>query len=258
MRFLLGLALALSTVVLRAEIPPLLDEAWSKYVQDIDRWAYTETTQAFDAKGKPTRETVTRYDPSLPYPEQFTVLSHKGKTPLEQMQKWARLRGEDRGKYLERPGGVENDARPRITLNGSPALADLEHATVVEETAQSIAYEVRLHAEGGKASMVENFRTHVRVSKTTHGFEQVDIKLPAPQRINVFVKLNEIDIAISFATVEPQFSPVGTVFKEHSAASAFFRKREGGHESTRTDFKRVKPYRERFGVKFGTLRTIDF
>ena len=38
----------------------------------------------------------------------------------------------------------------------------------------------------------------------------------------------------------------------------FFKKREGGHEMVRSDFKRVTPYRDRFGVKVGPMRTIDF
>src|SRR5436190_13460119 len=136
MRFYFALAVVFSTAALRAEIPPLLDEAWTNYVKDIDHWAYTETTHAADVTGKHTRETVTRYDPSLPYAEQFTILSHNGKPPSEEQVKQTRQRGIARGERLERPGGQEHDAQPRVVLNGSPALADLEHATVVEETAE--------------------------------------------------------------------------------------------------------------------------
>jgi hypothetical protein len=259
MRFLPSLVLALTVPAsLLAEIPPLLDTAWTKYVEDIDHWAYTETTRALDAKGQATRETVTRYDPSKPYAEQFTVLSHRGKIPIEQMQKWAHERGINRGKKLEREGGVEHDAQPRIILNGSPAIADLENATVVAEEEQSVTYSIPLRPETGKASMIERFETHVRVSKTLRAFDHVDIRLPKPTRIKVVAKMHSLALSINFASVDPQFAPAATVFKDHAVISAFFKKREGGHESVRSDFKRVKPYRERFSVEIGPSRTIDF
>jgi hypothetical protein len=258
MRFLFGIALAFSVVALRAEIHPLLDEAWTQYVADIDHWAYTETTRALDAKGRVTRETATRYDPSKAYPEQFTVLSHTGKTPLAQMETWARQRGLNRGKSLERPGGVEHDAKPRIILNGSPLLADLEHATVVADTSETVTFEIPLRAEAGKGSSAEKFRTRVRVSKTHRAFEHVSMQLPAPMRISPMVKLRESEISIDFTSVDPKFSPTPTLFKDRLLVSAFFIKREGGHESVRSDFKRVKPYRDRFRVEIGPSRTIDF
>jgi hypothetical protein len=258
MRFSFGLVLAFTAAMLRAGIPPLLDEGWTNYVKDIDHWAYTETTHALDATGKQTRETVTRYDPSQPYAEQFTILSHNGKPPSEGQVKQARQRGIARGERLERPGGQENDAQPRVILNGSPALADLEHATVVEETAQSITYAVPMRAESSKGFPVEKFSTHVRVNKTERAFEHVAIRLGAPVRMKVIAKVHQADFSIDFTTVDPQFSRAGTLYKDHMAMSAFFRKREGGHESVRGDFKRVTPYRDRFGVKIGPLRTIDF
>lgn len=258
MRFCFGLVLAFFAGVLRAEIPALLDAAWTNYVKDIDHWAYTETTHAFDATGKQTRETVTRYDPSQPYADQFTILSHNGKPPTDEQVKQARQRGIARGERLERPGGQEYDTQPRVILNGAPALADLEHATVVEETAQSVTYAVPMRRENSNGFPVEKFLTHVRVNKTEGAFEHVTIRLAAPVRMKVIAKMNEADFSIDFAAVDPRFSRAGTLFKDHLAISVFFRKREGGHESARGDFKRVTPYRDRFGVKAGPMRTIDF
>ncbi len=67
-----------------------------------------------------------RYDPSQPYAEQYTIVSHHGKPPMEQQVKHARQRGNAR---LERPGGEEHDSQPRVMLNGAPALANLEHVS---------------------------------------------------------------------------------------------------------------------------------
>jgi hypothetical protein len=252
------LALALFAAALRAEIPPLLDAAWLSYVKDLDHWAYTETTRAFDATGKPTRETVTRYDPSLPYPEQFTILSHNGQPPTTEQVKQARERGIARGKRLERPGGQDNDAQPRVFLNGSPTLADHEHATVVEDTAESVTFAVPMRAEHGGGFPVDKFVTHVRVNKTERAFEHVAIQLSAPVRMKLIAKMHRADFTIDFTTVDPAFSRAATRATDHTAISVLFRKREGGHESVRTDFNRVTPYRDRFGVKVGPLRTIDF
>jgi hypothetical protein len=258
MRFPFGLAVAIFASTLRAGLPPLLDEAWTNYVKDIDHWSYTETTRASDATGKQTRATVTRYDPSRPYAEQFTILSHNGNPPTEAQVKGARQRGIDRGERLERLGGEENDAQPRIILNGAPALAELEHATVVEETAQSITYAVPMRAESKKGFPVEKFSTLVRVNKAERAFEHVAIRLAAPVRMAVIAKMHQADFSIAFTTVDPKFSRVATVAKNHAAISVLFRKRESGHESVRGEFKRVTPYRDRFGVKIGALRTIDF
>jgi hypothetical protein len=259
MRRLLTLVVASLCVTLsHAATPVLLEQAWDHYVQDIDHWAFTETNRALDAKGNIVRETVTRFDPSLPYAEQFSVLKHTGKPSLEQMQKWARERGIERGQKLERPGGVENDAQPRVVLNGAPALADLEHASVMEEDAQSVTYRIPLHAEGGRAAMIDKFETVVRVDKARHAFSRVEVRLAQPLRVKLVAKVERLEFSIDFAPVDPQFGPVATVFKDHSSASVLFRKREGGHESVRTEFQRVKPYRDRFGVKIGASRTLDF
>ncbi len=259
MRFLFGLVLALSACALRAEIPPLLDEAWTNYVRDIDHWAFTETTHALDATGKTTREAVMRYDPSLPYAEQFTDISHNGIPPTDKQVEQARQRGVARGERLERPGGEENDAQPRVVLNGSRMLADLEHATISTENSESITYAIPLHAEGGKASPMDKFQTLVRVSKTTRAFEHVEIHLSAPMRMALVAKLNQAAFTIDFTTVDPKFSPASTRLTDHMALTMFFfKKREGGHEMVRSDFKRVTPYRDRFGVKVGPMRTIDF
>jgi len=258
MRFSVALAVAFSTTALRAGIPPLLDESWTTYVKEFDHWAYTETTRAFDATGKQTRETVTRYDPSLPYAEQFTILSHNGKPPTPEQVKQSRQRGIFRGERLEKPGGLENDTQPRLILHGSPALADLEHATVVEETTQSVTYAVPMRAEGRNGFPVEKFVTHVRVSKTERTFEHVEIHLAEAVRMKLIAKMHQADFSIDFTAVDPRFTRAATLMKDHAVVSVFFRKQEGGHESARDDFKRVTPYRDRFGVKIGPMRTIDF
>lgn len=259
MRLLAGSILALmASAAIQAEGPSLLDEAWMNYVQDIDHWAYTETTRAVDEKGRVSRETVTRYDPSKPYAEQFSILSHTGKVPIAKMQKWARQRGIDRGEKLERPGGVEHEAKPRIMINGRPMLADLEHAAISEETEQSITYLVALQAEGRKSPTEEHFRTFVTVSKSARAFERVLIQLPEPQQISLLVKLRKAGLSIDFATVDPRYTPTVTNLEDNIEMSAFLRKRSGGHQTRRSDFKRVKPYRERFGVNVGPAKVIEF
>jgi hypothetical protein len=76
--------------------------------------------------------------------------------------------------------------------------------------------------------------------------------------VKLGAKVNELTLSIEFTTVDTHFAPTATVLKDHVAASAFFRRREGGHETVRRDFKRVKPYRDRFSVEIGPSRTIDF
>ena len=80
----------------------LFKEAVKNTTQDTEHWAYTETTVMKSTKGKVREETVVRFDPSRPWPEQYTPLKIEGKAPSGKQLKKYRERGEKRGERLAR------------------------------------------------------------------------------------------------------------------------------------------------------------
>jgi hypothetical protein len=88
---LLGLAAGLRAVEpsrpATSEEVVLFKEAIKNTTQDTEHWAYTETTVFKSTKGKVREETVVRFDPSKPWPEQYTPLKIEGQPPTARQLK---------------------------------------------------------------------------------------------------------------------------------------------------------------------------
>jgi hypothetical protein len=258
MRFLLfTIFLTFAALVGRAEVPALLDEALQKTLRDTDRWAFTQTWAEFDGKGKELKRAVVRFDPSKPYAEQYTPLSVDGKPPTEGDFRKYRRRGEKRGERAEKAEreGAETADKNRQTLG---ELMDIERATLTEEDATTITYEVPLKKEGNKRFPPEKFQVLARVNKATRGFERIEVKLREAMRSMLVVKIKSGEGAMEFATVDPKFAPALVTVKGGGSASVVFVPIGRRYDLKHEDFKRVKPYADRFGVQIGTMKTIDF
>ena len=69
--------------------------------------------------------------------------------------------------------------------------------------------------------------------------------------------MKEGEASMDFAVVDPRFGPVMTAVNGSVGLSLLFVPVNGVFQSTRTDWQRVKPYNERFGVKIGPLKALD-
>ena len=244
-----------------APVPPLLLDALTKLSQDFDRWAYTETRNATDSNGKSKGETVVRFDPSKPYAEQYTPLKVDGQPPKEKQLKDYRKRGERRGERLARDeaaGKTPGSFDTRLRMNGENALVDLPHATMAGETETSVTFLVPLRRDEKTTLPVEKFELLARVSKERRAFEHVSLRLRDSFRMKLVVKVQSGDANIDFTVVDPKFVPVPSEFRGGGAVSVMFIKFGGTFDLKRTDFQRVKPYSEKFGVKIGPLKALDF
>lgn len=258
MRFLFfTISLTLTALVGRAEVPAILDEALQKTLRDADRWAFTQTWVEFDGKGKELNRAVVRFDPSKPYAEQYTPLSVDGKAPTAGDLAKYRRRGEKRGERMEKAerDGSENTTKTRQTLG---ELMDIEHATVSAEDATTITFEVPLKKEGNKRFPPEKFQVLARVNKATRGFERIEAKLREAMRSMLVVKIKSGEGAMEFATVDPKFAPAMVAVRGGGSASVAFVPIGRRYDLKHDDFKRVKPYADRFDVQIGTMKTIDF
>ena len=242
-------------------IPPLLFDALTKVSQSFDRWAYTETRQVIDEHGVLRSEMILRFDPSKPYAEQYQILKVDGKPPSERQVKDYRRRGEKRGERFakeEAEGKTPGSELPRFGLNGGSASIDLRHAVVVSDDAESVTYEVPLRNDKTATIPVEKFQLMARVGKQSRAFENVALHLRSGFRVKLVVKVKSGGANMDFSVVDPQQPPVPTRLTGDASASLMFVNFKASFDVKRTDLKRVKPYSERFGVKIGPLKALDF
>lgn len=225
-----------------SQTPPLLAEAIRKSALDGERWAYTQTTVSKDRDGQVKEETVVRYDPSQPYEEQWTPLKLDGKEPTDRQVKNLRSEHEKRRKS-------------RRTLG---ELLDLSKATVVEETATTVTYEVPLIKDDNQRLPPEKFRVTARVNKEGQAFEQVAVRLREALRMKLIFKLKSGEADLEFASIDPKYAPPIAALRADGEGSILFVKVGGNYAATRTDFKRVTPYSERFKVKLGEMKFLDY
>lgn len=257
MRRLMIISLLAATVSARAAVPQILQDALKKLSVDTDRWAYTQTAIQKDDKGKTKSEVVLRFDPSKPYAEQYTPLKIDGKVPSDSQVRKYRRQGERRGERIERgeATGVVESSSQRKSLG---ELMDLEKATVAEENEKTITYEVPLKKEGNDRLPPEKFRVTARLSKELRALENVSATLRAPLREKLILKLSSGEGHIEFTTVDPKHPPQLTEIRGSGSGSILFVPIGRSYELRREDYKRVKPYGDRFDVQIGTLKAIDF
>lgn len=248
------LLLALLFAPLRGAVPALLEQALEKVVSDYDRWAYTQTKIERNEKGKVLNHTVVRFDPSKPYPEQYTPLFVHGQRPVAGDLRKYRKQGERRGERMAKAED-EGTAPPRKTLG---ELMDVERAVLVEEDADQATFEVPLKKEGNRRLPPEKFQVLARVSKRTGAFELITAELRKAMRAEVIVKIKSGAGRLEFATVDPRFAPTVTTITGSGSASIVFVPIGRKYAVERADFQRVKPFGDRFEVKMGPLKSIDF
>jgi len=243
MRFsALILFLSMTASLMRAATPALLQTAVDKYAKDVERWAYTQTIISKDRKGKVEEHLVVRNDPSQPYEVQWTILKIDGKDPTErQVEKYRK----------------EHDKR-RKSRRALGELLDLEKAIVVDDSATAVTYEVPLIKNDNQRLPPEKFRVTVRINKERGVFEHVGVRLREAMRMALVLKLKSGEADLDFGLIDPQFAPPVTALRADGEGSVLFVKVGGNYSATRTDFKRVKPYSERFTVKLAPLQFLDF
>ncbi len=251
MRGLTLISFLLTTAAGWAATPQPLQDALKKLAQDTDRWAYTQTMVQKDGKGKTTSEVVLRFDPSKPYAEQYTPLKIDGKTPTEsQLKKYRRM-----GERIERAKSSGESPSQYKTVG---ELMDIENAKIAEENDQVIVYEVPLKKEGNTRLPPEKFRVTARVNKQQNVLENVSATLRSPLREKLVVKVSSGEGQINFKPVDPKFVPPLSEIRGNGAGSIFFVPIGRAYELRREDYKRVRPFDDRFDVQIGTMKSIDF
>jgi hypothetical protein len=270
-RFIFATCLFLIAMAARAEDQPrpataaeveLFKAGMMNSSQDTEHWAYTETATSKMSKGRDRGETITRFDPSKPYAEQFTSVLIEGKPPTEKQLKAARERGEKRGERVSRAAQAAKDPTyvpppARLRIGGTSVTPDLEHPLVLREEEGRITFEVPV-TSARKDIPIEKFQVLVTVGRPAAQIENVTFAIRESFRVKLIAKIKAGEASMDFTTVDPKYPPLLTTITGDFEASVLFIPMKGTFTRTRTEWKRVKSYDERLQVKIGPLQLMDF
>jgi hypothetical protein len=237
-----------------AEAPAPLSQALLKIAQERGHWAYTQTDVIMNAKGKVLNETVVRYDPSKPYAEQFAPLEIDGRPPTQADFSRYREQGERIGRRVEE---AESEGRPPPGQSLGE-LVDIAHATVATENADTVTYEVPLRADNNRRFPPDKFRVLALVDKAHGTLDHVSVHLRAPFRLLVLAKVKSGELDVDFKPMDSLHNPPVTAIHGNGMLSILFVNVARDWDLKRTDFKRVTPFGERFNVRIGPVKALDF
>lgn len=217
------------------------------------RWAFTEKRLIRDEKGRVKTDTLVRYDPSRPYAEHYTPLQVNGKEPTDRDRERFRKQGE---RAEKRDDDAERGVVDRRRTLGE--VIEPRGAKLVSLTDEATVFELPLRADNNDRFPPEKFEVLVRLGRTSRQLENITVRLRGSFRSKLVLKVKSGDATLEFAPVEPRFAPTLRSVRGDASASILFFSVGGDLELTRSDFKRVKPFREKFDVQIGTLKAIDF
>lgn len=228
----------------------ILTDAMEKTAADLNRWAYTESRVVRDAKGRVKTDTVVRFDPSLPHARQWTPLLINGKPPTPADFDKYRRQGE-RAQRREERGG--SDRRPTLG-----EAIDVSRASVASEDARQLVFEIPLRKDRNDRFPPEKFQVLARLHRERRAVENVSVLLRGSFRTRLVVKVKSGEGSLDFEVVDPKYPPTLTAIRGDAEASILFFSIGGELDLKRTEFKHVRPYDERFDVKIGPLKSLDF
>ena len=230
-------------------------------IPDTEHWAYTETTRRKFGKGAPKGDTIVRFDPSLPYPDQFKPLQIDGKPPTEKQLKSYRQRGEKRGERVAKAAEAARNPTympppAQLRIGGTDVTPDLEHPLVVRADEARVVFEVRVESKN-KDIPVDKFQVLVTVSRPACLIENVTFRVRESFRVKLIAKVKEGEASLDFTVVDPKFGPVLTSQTGDGSGSLLFVPVSGEFARKRTDWKRVKSYDERFQVRLAPMQFLE-
>lgn len=226
-------------------VPKPLAAAFRSFGRDAHRWAYTARTVTRNRRGRIVQDQVARYDPSLHYDEQWTLLLQEGKEATDKQVQEHRKRKLKLDRKRKTFGELL-ELKQAVELPGSP------------EGPGVIVYAVPLSREGNDRFPVDKVEVLVRISAPGHELLGLEMRLREAVRAAGVAKIKSGTASFGFVTPQEEFGPALARVKLDLTASVLFFPVEQHTEEARTEFKRVTPYDDRFTVKPGPLKMIDF
>ncbi len=241
-----------------------LEKAFQAFLDHQGRWAYTETFYTVTADGKRGPKTVVRFDPSQPFAQQRVLVERNGQPPTEKdLKEWEERQQQyarAQEKRLEKEGAVlVGPEEFQIQIYSEKVTPLISEAVVVSENETSVTFAIPLRKAGGADQ--PRYRKHAltaRVSKTLYQFEQAELRQLELLRVAAGKYFDGVS-SIDFGSPDPRFPTVQVTTRSEVTNKPLF----GGPFRSRnvrelSDHRHVTPYEERFGVKVGPVRTMEF
>ena len=231
---------------LSAQTPLPLAQAVDKLIAEDEHWAYTRVTRSLSRDGTPSSSvTIEQFDPSRPYDRQWTLVTLNGHAPSRSdVASWqtAKVR--------------MTKARGERTLGD---ILDLDHARVLTETSVSVAYAVPILPDASKRFPADKFQVIMTVDKVHAVLTAFSVQQREKFRVAGVASVDSVQVDGRLASVDGRFAPVLVWARGNGRGHLFgLIPVSVGREFSYGDFRRVKPFRERFGVQIGEIKALDF
>jgi hypothetical protein len=138
-------------------------------------------------------------------------------------------------------------------------VLDLDHAAPAGETAAAETFLVPILKGASKRFPADKLEVFMRVDKASRALISFSLRPKEPFRIAGIVKVLSGEVDGRLEVVQANYAPALVWARGSGAARVLGLIRIGmGAEVTYTAFRRVRPYNERFEVKIGDIKALDF
>lgn len=221
-RWLLFSLMLASTSSAREEHAALLREVADNWLSERNRWAFTQVVREFDGK-ELKQERRERFDPSDGYANRWRLLSIDGRKPTEKEESEWRARKNKKARK-QKPGLADN--------------FDFSSAKVLEETAETVVYELPLRSNVEWLFPISKVEFIVTINKSGPALEQVQARIQEPFRVALgLARILDIDLDVQMAP-PPEPDPANA--KPSGTAQAVVTKFGDRVEYYWSEFKRVE------------------
>jgi hypothetical protein len=224
-RFLL-LLLGLGLTSARAVDTSLLQQVAMQWLDESNRWAFTQHVREYDG-GSLKEERVERYDPSQRETSRWRLVSINGRPPTA--DEWAAWTKRKNKPHRRKPKQVAD-------------YFDFAHARVVDETADTVRYQLPLQNNAEWLFPIDKVDLLVTVARRGPALKQVQASVAEPFRVALgLAHVLDVDLDVRMAppaTTDPaEAKPTGS-------GRAVVSKLGRRVEYVWSDFKHVTPHAE--------------
>ena len=224
---LLFLLLA-SSALLRAAVPPILQEVAKHWIEDGQQWGFTQLVRETDRDGV-TRERLENFDLSRGYERRWQLLKLDGRVPsAEEVAQWSQKK--NRGKKKNLKSWFE--------------YVDLENARVLTQTDRTIEYEVPLKRIAGGLFPGDKVSVRLTIDREARAIEHAEARVDEPFNVALgLAEVVEVDADVNIPAEPKAGSPRNHASPEENPSGQVSAtvNRIGGRrfEYTWTEFRRT-------------------
>ena len=213
-----------------AEGPPLLAKAIAQWSEGREDLAFTQQTRFLNDDGTVKEVRIERYDPSLPDKQRWRLIEVDGLPATEaQREKWET---------------VKNNKPRKKALRPPAEYLDLDHATLLDETATAARFDVGLRPDSARLLSVEKIAVVITVEKDKARIAHIEASLRQPIRVLMgLARITDLDIDVHIEPSKKIDSTDNGEVQSGSTARVLMSKLGSPVEYNWSDFKRVTSYR---------------